>query len=86
MSKTVKKVFIIIGVLVLCLIIWTVVFNENGLMVTAYNAMADAVNGAFSSIAGDGKQLMKPWDETDAKNDNGNAADSAKSDGGTGNK
>lgn len=84
MSKTVKKVFIIIGVLVLCLIIWTVVFNDNGIMVTAYNAMADAVNGAFESIAGKGKKVMPTWKETDSENTNGNATDSTKTDGGTG--
>ncbi len=85
MSKTVKKVFIIIGVLVLCLIIWTVVFNENGLMVTAYNAMADAVNKSWRNIAGGDSELMHPWDKTDADKDpNGNATDSTKTDGGTG--
>lgn len=84
MSKTVKKVFLIIGILVLCLIVWTLVFNEHGIMVTAYNSMASSVNKSWRNIAGGEDDLIPTWGDTDAKRTNGNATDSTKSDGGTG--
>ena len=62
MSKTVKKVFIVIGALVLCLLVWSLFFTDDGILVTAYNGIAKGVNGVWQNIAGDNaKDLIPEW-------------------------
>lgn len=67
MTSTVKKVFILIGVLVLIFLIWQVVFNNGGIVRTAYDAVADVVNTQWHKVAGDGADdLLPTWGETGA--------------------
>lgn len=70
MNGTVKKVFLIIGLLVLIFLIWQLFFNENGILVTAYNAMATGVNTQFEKATGTSTKLLPLWGDTDAE-DNG---------------
>lgn len=72
MNKTVKTVFMLIGVIVLIFIIWQLVFNDGGIVKTIYNAFVDGVNGQWAKVAGDGKQLIPEWGSTD---DNGKGFD-----------
>ena len=60
-SKTVKQVFIIIGALVACFLIWQLFFTSDGILVTAYNALADGINSQYAKIAGRGKTLIPKW-------------------------
>ena len=39
MNKTVKKVFMLIGLLVVIFIAWQLVFNDGGILKTGYNAI-----------------------------------------------
>ena len=72
MSKTVRKVFLIIGTLVLIFLIWQLVFNDGGIIKTAYNALANGINGQWEKVAGKGKTILPTWDNSDAdKNANG---------------
>ena len=77
MSKTVKKVFIIIGALVLCLLVWSLFFTEDGILVTAYNGIASGVNGIWENISGSDDQLIPEWNV----DSNSNADDAKGSDG-----
>lgn len=61
MTKTVKTVFLIIGVLVLIFIVWQLVFNDGGILKTGYNAMADGINGQWEKVAGSGKTILATW-------------------------
>ncbi len=61
MNSTIKKVFLIIGILVLALLIWQLFFNEDGIIVTAYNSMASSVNNKFNSVAGGERELLPYW-------------------------
>lgn len=61
MNKTVKNVFLLIGLLVLIFLIWQLFFNDNGILVTGYNALADGVNGQWEKVAGSGKKLLPNW-------------------------
>ena len=76
MSKTVTKVFLIIGALVLCFIAWTLVFGKSGGMKTAYNAMAEQINTGFKNLTGGTTNVIPTWGTTDGTTsveDNGNA-------------
>ena len=39
MNKTVKKVFMLIGVLVAIFIAWQLIFNDGGILRTMYNSI-----------------------------------------------
>lgn len=76
MSKTVRKVFLIIGTLVLIFLIWQLVFNDGGILKTGYNALADGINGQWAKVAGDGKTILPRWGEGNNKaEDNGQGFD-----------
>lgn len=66
MNKTVKKVFMLIGLLVLIFLIWQLVFNDGGIVKTAYNALATGINGQWEKVSGS-KELIPEWDNSDAE-------------------
>ena len=71
MNKTVKAVFSLIGLLVLIFLIWQMFFNDGGILVTGYNALADGINKQWKQVAGD-SQLIPNWgDNGAAKNGKG---------------
>lgn len=72
MSKTVRKVFLILGTLVLCFLVWQLVFNKGGIVRTGYNALADVVNEQYAKAAGSGKTVLARWEASNAKS-NGTA-------------
>lgn len=61
MSKTVRKVFLIVGTLVLIFIIWQLVFNDGGILKTGYNAMAKGINKQWEKVAGSGETILATW-------------------------
>lgn len=61
MSKTVRKVFLILGTLVLCFLVWQLVFNDGGIIKTGYNALADIVNTQYAKAAGKNKTILATW-------------------------
>lgn len=74
MNKTVKTVFLLIGILVLIFLIWQLVFNDGGIIKTGYNAIADGINGQWEKAAGAGSTILPKWDDT-AADDNGQGFD-----------
>lgn len=61
MNKTVKKVFMLIGVLVAIFIAWQLIFNDGGILKTMYNSIANGINGQWAKIAGSGQELLPAW-------------------------
>lgn len=61
MNKTVKKVFLLIATLVAIFIAWQLVFNDGGILRTAYNALANGINGQFAKVAGSGQKIVPEW-------------------------
>ena len=59
--KPITKVFLIIGVLLLCFLVWSLVFEDGGVLALAWNAIADEVNGMYQDITGSSDDLMPPW-------------------------
>lgn len=58
MNKTIVKVFVILGILVLALLIWAFVFG-NGLA-SIFNAIITPINSIYSTIVGGGT-LIPQW-------------------------
>lgn len=69
MSKTIRKVFMIVGTLVLVFLAWQLIFNNGGIIKTGYNAIASGVNGQWEKAAGTGQTLIPLWNDTDATED-----------------
>ena len=74
MNKTIAKVFLIIGILVLVFIIWQLVFNDGGILKTGYNSVANLVNHQWEKVAGKNQILLTTMG-TDNAEDNGKAFD-----------
>lgn len=75
MSKTVKTVFLLIGLLVLIFIVWQLVFNDGGILKTGYNAMAKGINAQWAKVAGDtADPILATWGSKNADN-NGHGFD-----------
>lgn len=69
MNKTVAKVFKLLALLVAIFLVWQIFFNNNGILVTAYNALADGINGQYAKVAGKDKVLIPKWGDTSASKD-----------------
>lgn len=70
MNKTVKKVFMLIGLLVIIFIAWQLIFNKGGILKTMYNSIANGINGQWAKVAGSGQELLPEWKDSTAV-DNG---------------
>lgn len=68
MNKTVKKVFMLIGVLVAIFIAWQLIFNDGGILKTMYNSIANGINGQWAKVAGSGQSLLPAWSDSTASN------------------
>ena len=64
MNKTVKKVFLLIGLLVLIFMIWFFIFGGNGVVVNVINGMIDGLNNQIEKVSG--KDDLIPSFGTDA--------------------
>ena len=71
MSKTVKKVFMLIGTLVAIFLVWQLVFNDGGILMTAYNAIVNGINGQWAKVAGSGQTLLPEWGDNADHNGSG---------------
>ena len=70
MNKTIKKVFMIVGLLVAIFIAWQLIFNSGGILRTGYNALVSGVNDQWAKVSGDGKTILATWSDSTAA-DNG---------------
>lgn len=61
MNKTVMKVFLLIGILVVIFLAWSLIFNDGGILRSGYNAIADGINGQWEKVAGDGEEILPKW-------------------------
>lgn len=74
MNKTVSKVFMLVGLLVIIFLAWQLIFNEGGILKTMYNSVANGVNGQWVKVAGSGQTILPNWGDSQAA-DNGMAFD-----------
>lgn len=61
MNGTVKKVFVLIGLLVGIFIAWQLIFNDGGILKTGYNSMANGINKQWEKVAGSGETILAAW-------------------------
>lgn len=59
MTGTIKKVFLVIGVLVLCLIIWGVFFG--GALGNLWNATGEQLNHGWQKVTGEDGNIVQEW-------------------------
>lgn len=71
MNKTVKKVFMVVGLLVIIFIAWQLIFNDGGILKTGYNALANGINGQWAKVAGSGKTILATWGTNATNNGTG---------------
>lgn len=60
--KPITKVFLVIGVLLACLLVWAVFFGGDGVMAMVWNAIADNLNEIFGKITGSDTEIVPTWD------------------------
>jgi hypothetical protein len=69
----IKKVFMIIGTLVIILMIWQLVFNDGGIIRTGYTAVTAPINKLWGGVTGNpDNKILPAWDGTNVvkqKND-----------------
>ena len=66
MNKTIVKVFVIIGILVGVFIAWQLIFNDGGILKTAYNSLANGINSQWAKVAGSGQIILATWTDSNA--------------------
>jgi len=59
--KMITKVFLVIGVLLACLIVWSLTLGEGGLIQAAWDGVADMVNSTWKSMTGNSEGIMPDW-------------------------
>lgn len=74
MKKSVITVFLILGAVVVGFIGWNVVIGDGGVVQTAYTAVANTVNTAYSKVSGS-SDLLPAWSATKGKDTKKTAGD-----------
>lgn len=69
MNKTVKQVFLLIGILVLIFLIWQLVFNKGGIIKTGYMSLANGINKQWAKVAGSGATILPQWGTNNVTDD-----------------
>lgn len=64
MKKTIVTVFLIIGVLVISLLVWRLVFAKGGVLQQGWDGLAGQVNKVWARITGQDQNLMPEWAAT----------------------
>lgn len=61
MNKTVKKVFMLLALLVGIFLAWQLIFNNDGILQSGYNAIASGINKQYARVAGKDQTLIPYW-------------------------
>lgn len=73
--KPITKVFLVIGALLACFLVWELVFNDAGIIRTGYAAIADSVNGTWQDITGTDTNIIPEEILSEETLDEGNQVD-----------
>lgn len=71
MNKVVKKVFMLVGLLVIIFIAWQLIFNKGGILKTMYNSIANGINVQWIKVAGSEQELLPMWKDNSIADYNG---------------
>lgn len=75
MNKTIRKVFMVIGLLIIILIVWAFVFG-NGLS-SIFNGVIAPINAVYQGVIGDADAMLIPEMESDNAGNLGDQQDNA---------
>lgn len=74
--KSIAKVFLVIGTLVLVFLVWALFFNDGGILQTSYNSLAGSVNGVWQKLTGDPSgKLLPTWSDAGVDTEGKNLGD-----------
>lgn len=57
----IRKIFLIVGTLLLIFIVWDLIFNQGGILSTAYDALISPINITWEHLSGSANPLLPPW-------------------------
>ena len=63
--KPIAKVFLVIGTLLFALLIWSLVFQDGGVLRTAWNGLVTPINTAYQQITASPDVLIPVWGTSD---------------------
>ena len=79
----IKKVFLVISILLICLIAWSLFLGDGGILQNGWNGIAKQVNATWTAVTGSRDPVMPDWKADTNNTDEGiNSMDDA---GGGGN-
>lgn len=62
--KTITKIFLVVGALFLVFIVWSLVFNNGGVLQIAYTAIEKLINTGWTTLTGSSSPLLPAWNAT----------------------
>lgn len=57
----IKKIFLVVGVLVLIFLIWQLFFSDGGLLISGYNGVAGVIDDGWNLVTGSSSGIMPDW-------------------------
>jgi hypothetical protein len=81
MSKNLRNVFILVGVLVLIFLVWQLFFNDGGILQKGWNALVGVVNNTWNSLAGGSDGILPTWGDANVETDGQNLKDATNNSG-----
>lgn len=71
--KMITKVFLVIAVLLVCLIVWALFLGGDGILMNAWNGIAEQVNATWQAVTGLSTDVIPEWNPDGTQNiDQGN--------------
>lgn len=71
--KMITKVFLVIAVLLVCLIVWALFLGGDGILMNAWNGIAEQVNETWQAVTGLKTDVIPEWNPDGTQNiDQGN--------------
>ena len=84
--KMITKVFLVIGILLACLIVWSLTLGEGGLIQRGWDGIADMVDNTWMKMTGSTEGIMPRWsNEQSVTGAQGNTGKATTNVGGGGN-
>lgn len=68
--KMIAKVFLVIAVLLICLIVWALFLGGDGILMNAWNGVAEQVNQTWQAVTGLSTDVIPEWNADGTQNVN----------------
>ncbi len=65
MKGMIVKVFLVIGVLIACLVLWNLFLGDDGLLSKGWNLMGSEINETVQDLTGTSDDIIDEWESPD---------------------